>query len=281
MIGHSHFLIAVDVGNSRTKIALFDCSRELAAGCLPGVLNSAAIPFSAEIPWGEIHGWISPVENQNITGVVAGANPAGIDNVIRSWPSDSWPQPRIVSDPGLLPIEVALAEPQKVGIDRLLGAVAANVVRPPDAAAIIVDSGTATTVDFISANGVFQGGAILPGLELAARSLNQYTALLPLISVEELTGRTPDSLGRNTRDALRSGLFYGQLAAVRELIARFAATSGRPERSASVLLTGGGACVLAPHLPEARHEPHLALQGLALAAVQGKRKEAKGKRKEG
>ncbi len=268
----AHLLIAVDVGNSRTKCALFDCSEESAANRLPRPLNSAAVPLDDEIPWSEIHGWIDPAEDQRVTGVIAGANPAGVENVLRSWPSADWPRPSIVSDPSSLPVEVGLAAPQKVGIDRLLVAVAANVIRASESAVIIIDAGTATTVDFVSADGLFQGGAILPGLELAARALHRYTALLPLISVEELTGEAPDSLGRNTRDALRSGLFYGQLAAVKEFIAQFTRLSRGPGENPSIFLTGGGACVLAPHLPEAHHEPHLALQGLALVAEQGKRK---------
>ena len=84
--------------------------------------------------------------------------------------------------------------------------------------AIIVDSGTATTVDAVDADGVFLGGAILPGFGLLARSLQRYTALLPLITLEELGTGPPPAVGRDTTAAIKSGLFFGQLGAVRELV---------------------------------------------------------------
>jgi type III pantothenate kinase len=151
----------------------------------------------------------------------------------------------------------------RVGVDRLLNAVAANVIRPAARPAVIVDTGTATTVDLVNTDGAFEGGAILPGFELCARALHDYTALLPLLSIEELAGEPREPLGRNTRAALRSGLFWGQLGAVKELIERLTPVRTEP----LVLLTGGGAVLLASHFPEARWEPHLSLQGLVVMAL--------------
>ena len=124
----------------------------------------------------------------------------------------------------------------------------------------------------MSTEGCFAGGAILPGFELSAKSLHDYTALLPLIPVEDLRQIEPVVLGKNTTDAIRSGLFWGQLGAVRELITQHTnqilaeSTSGE---TPLVLLTGGGSALLAPHLDESAHfEPLLSLQGLALVAQQ-------------
>ena len=125
---------------------------------------------------------------------------------------------------------------------------------------MIVDSGTATTVDVVSAEGAFVGGAILPGLAMSARALHHYTALLPLVSVAELGERTPAALGRNTRAAIQSGLLWGQLGAVKELIER------QTGSKAQVFVTGGGGALLATYLANARFEPHLALQGLVMLA---------------
>jgi type III pantothenate kinase len=143
-----------------------------------------------------------------------------------------------------------------------LNAVAGNVIRPPGKAMIIVDSGTATTVDVVSAQGVFEGGAILPGFQLCARALHQYTALLPHIANEELAASTPDPLGKNTRDAIRSGLFWGQLGAVRELVGHL----GEPFGEAPItVVTGGAGRLLVPQLPPVvLHRPFLALQGLVI-----------------
>ncbi|MGB8855008.1 MAG: type III pantothenate kinase, partial [Pirellulales bacterium] len=75
-----------------------------------------------------------------------------------------------------LPIEVVVAEPQRVGIDRVAGAAAAAVLAQPRRAAIVVDCGTATTVDMVDPNGRFLGGAILPGPALLARALAEGTS---------------------------------------------------------------------------------------------------------
>jgi len=166
-------------------------------------------------------------------------------------------------------LTIDVDEPRKVGIDRLLNAVAANTLRQTDQGAIIVDTGTATTVDVVSSEGHFAGGSILPGFELSAKSLHDYTALLPLIPVSDLRQQEPVVLGKDTTNAIRSGLFWGQLGAVRELIHQFQNHSlfkTCPEPPL-VLLTGGGSSLLAPHLDElVRFEPLLTLQGLAIVA---------------
>jgi type III pantothenate kinase len=129
----------------------------------------------------------------------------------------------------------------------------------------VVDTGTATTVDAISPEGAFEGGAILPGFELSARALNQYTAMLPYITVDELVEESHEPLGRGTREALRSGLVWGQVGAIKELAERL---SHRWTEEPFLLLTGGGAPLLTAHLPNAIWKPHLSLQGLAVVAAQ-------------
>ena len=85
----------------------------------------------------------------------------------------------VFEDRDFLPIRVNVDFPDKVGIDRLFGALAARAMVPPGTPAITVDVGTAATVNLIDADGVFQGGAILPGPRLMARALNEFTAKLP------------------------------------------------------------------------------------------------------
>lgn len=265
-------LLAIDVGNSRIKFGLFDasdCGR--AARSLPPCLKTLAVPVAEEVPWNEIRQWCDP-HSGAVRGVLAGANPQGIARVVDTWPED-WLPPQVISEPTHVPIATRLVFPRRVGIDRVLNAVAANVVRETGRAVIVVDSGTATTVDLIGPDGLFEGGAILPGFELCARALHYYTALLPLITMDELDTQSNEPLGRETRSALRSGLFWGQLGAVKELVARL---SDVPELESALgksapsnpllLLTGGGSALLAPHLPTAKIERHLSLQGLALSA---------------
>jgi type III pantothenate kinase len=195
-----------------------------------------------------------------IHGIVAGSNPDGVARTLLNWPLD-WPRPALLDDVADCPLDIRLEEPNKAGVDRILNAVACNFIRPYGQPALIIDSGTATTVDALSADGAFEGGAIHPGFELCARALHQYTALLPLITIDELIDESHEPLGRNTREALRGGLVWGQVGAIKELAAQLSRRWNAPP---FVLLTGGGAPLASSYLPEAQWEPHLSLQGLAI-----------------
>jgi len=117
------------------------------------------------------------------------------------------------------------------------------------------------------------------GVTLCARALNQYTEVLPLISMNELFELPPSedchpALGTNTQAAIMSGVFWGQIGAVRELINRLSnheRSNGDNETAPKILLTGGGARLLVPYFANARHCPYLPLQGLVLAAANSPR----------
>ena len=252
-------LLAVDVGNSRVKFGLFDIDRE--ADGLPVLLTSLAIAPGSEPPWDQLLGWL-PTEDS--ASVVAGSNPAGRERIVSGWPT-TLAAPTVIDDPQRLGLEIRLEEPGQVGIDRLLNAVSVNRLRPVDRPTIIVDSGTATTVDAVAADGAFLGGAILPGFGLLARSLHRYTALLPMITLEDLGNMPPPPRGEGTPAAIRSGLYYGQLGAVRELVTRIGESLEPvpPE----LFLTGGGGPLLATGMPGARLVSHLGLRGLARVAA--------------
>ncbi len=259
----AEFILCVDVGNSRTKIGLLgdNPQRELASQ-LPECVDSAAVAHGQPIPWSKISANLPAHALDGLRAWIAGSNPDGVAAVHRSWPR-GWPEPTVLNDVATFPLRINLDAPNKAGVDRILNAIACNVIRPPGRPAVIVDSGTATTVDAVSPEGAFEGGAILPGFELCGRALNQYTALLPFVTIEELSEESHEPLGRNTREALRSGLLWGQIGAIKELVAHL---SRRWEAAPFLVLTGGGAPLAAPHLPECRWEPNLSLQGLAIVA---------------
>jgi len=198
-----------------------------------------------------LHWWIGSVNRPTTSGL--------IDWLGAHRPDD----PITLLASGDLPLEVDVPRPDMVGIDRLLAAVAANRIREADRPAVVVDLGTAVTVDLISADGVFQGGAILPGIEMSSRALHDYTDLLPRIEMSELI-EPPEPLGKATEPAMRSGLYWGAVGAVRELTTRMIAdASVEPE----ILVTGGAGPVVAKLLSEsAHHVPHLTLAGIALTA---------------
>jgi type III pantothenate kinase len=250
----------VDVGNSRVKFGMF-AQGQYSDG-LPKCWHSTTADVRAACPWSQIRDWFSSGDLEPVEGYIAGSNPPEIQRIKQSWPS-GWPSPVQISfAEEFFPLSVELPEPQKAGIDRLLNAVAANALRKPDQPALIVDSGTATTVDAVSSAGAFLGGAILPGFELCARALHHYTALLPLIPLEEFSESVPDAIGKNTRAAMRSGLFWGQVGAVKETLAQ--ASQSLESVFPLILVTGGGGALLMRELPSARWLPHLSLQGLAL-----------------
>jgi type III pantothenate kinase len=161
---------------------------------------------------------------------------------------------------GDLPLVVKLPRPDMVGVDRLLDGLAANRLRTPGHPAVVVDVGSAVTVDLVDAEGAFLGGAILPGIAMSARALHEFTDLLPRIDMAELA-EPPPALGAATVAALRSGLFWGAVGAVRQLVEQLTGN-----RNADVFLTGGAGPVVAQLMgPAARYVPHLTLAGIALA----------------
>ncbi len=95
-----------------------------------------------------------------------------------------------------------------VGIDRLVDAVAVNRLRDAGRPAVVVDVGSAITVDLVSRDGAFLGGAILPGIAMSARAIHEFTDLLPLVEMSELIA-PPPVLGTATAPAMESGLFWG------------------------------------------------------------------------
>ena len=155
------------------------------------------------------------------------------------------------------PFEILVDRPSKTGPDRL--AAAAGVVASGGREAIVVDAGTAITVDVLSKKG-FLGGAIFPGTGLLYRALRDGTAALPLAAGSGETVRPP---GRNTKDAIVAGVEGGAAGAVRELVAL---SRRSVSKNARVWVTGGGGAVLAERLGRnARYEPDLVLRGARLS----------------
>ncbi|QDU08592.1 type III pantothenate kinase [Gimesia aquarii] len=262
--------LVIDVGNSRIKfVSLITDFKAAETQQLPLVKNACSTLIEEPIPWEEIQSWFDGQQDNQCQTVVAGSNPEGIERVIQNWPQGTLRPPIEVLNTADFPLEICVEEPRKVGIDRLLNAVAANQLRDSAQGAIIIDTGTATTIDVVTPQGSFAGGAILPGFELSAKALHNYTALLPLIPVDDLHQEEPVVLGKNTTDAIRSGLFWGQLGAIRELVCqqRDQLLPNANQVAPLILLSGGGSALLAPHLEGlVRFEPLLTLQGLAIVA---------------
>lgn len=130
-------------------------------------------------------------------------------------------------------LKIKYRNPLEVGADRISNSIAA-VARYPGKNLIIVDLGTATTFCVVTADKEYLGGAILPGLKIGAEALGMKTAKLPSVEIV----RPEEAVGRSTIESIQSGLYYGHVGAVKELIARMQKEAFRGERP-FVIGTGG------------------------------------------
>jgi len=163
----------------------------------------------------------------------------------------------LLVEPGIRTgMPILYENPQEVGADRIVNGVAAYA--RTRCATLVVDFGTATTFDAISARGEYLGGAIAPGIGISAEALFARAARLPRVEVR----RPPHLIGRNTVHSLQSGLFHGYLALVDGMVRRM---KEELDGEAKVIATGGLAEVLGPDLECVDDvDPLLTLQGLRL-----------------
>ncbi len=257
-------LIAVDIGNTRIKLGLFAALEGNSSwgkqNDLPAPSRSFAMPTTGWDPQA-LQQWLNDVPAETPWRIASVNRPAAAK--LNAWIGGRWPT-RMLADTDV-PITTAVEHPEWVGIDRLAGAAAANRLRDPARGAIVVSVGTAITVDLVMADGIFRGGAILPGIAMSARALDQFTDLLPLSPLNDLAG-PPPALGTSTLDAIHSGLFWGAVGAIRELIARLSELLPSAARPVQIFLTGGAAPSVAQQLdPTAKYVEHLVLAGIALA----------------
>jgi len=159
-----------------------------------------------------------------------------------------------------LPVAIGTRlDPETItGVDRLLNAAAAYATMRQ--ACVIIDAGTAITIDFVDGQGTFHGGAIAPGATMQLQALHQHTAALP-----ELTFRAPDAepFGRNTTQAMLQGVFHGIRGMTQRLIERYAEHFGA---FPAVIATGGDApTIFADEELIDRIVPDLTLRGIALS----------------
>jgi type III pantothenate kinase len=264
-------LVAADVGNARIKLGLFAGS----ARGLPEPRRTLSLSVK-EPEIGQIGPWLADDAGTELSWTITSVNGPAAARLM-DWLKQHRPTDHVtLLAHGDLSLEVRLPRPDMVGIDRLVNAVAVNRLREPARPAIIVDAGSAITVDLVSADGAFLGGAILPGIEMSARALHEFTDRLPMVDFSRLTA-PPLALGTDTASAIESGVFWAAIGAIRQLVARQCESAG-PSRAegwggsstatpTDVFLTGGTGAIVAELLgPHTRYFPDLTLSGIALAA---------------
>jgi type III pantothenate kinase len=274
---NTNLLVAVDIGNSRIKIGTFVHATVRAQLSKPASLQEPAGTFdipinrAGEFDLDRLANWCREHVREATTWLIGSVHRGAWDRLaaaIEDWATRSNVSCEVRRLTYFdVPLEIRVDEPSRVGIDRLLGALAADRLRDPGRPAIVVDLGTAITVDLLEADGAFAGGAILPGIAMTARALAEQTDALPKLRLTELN-EPPNALGKSTEAAIESGLYWGAVGAIRELIAKFSSTSNAVP---DVFLTGGASRYVAELLTvdamrPAHHVPHLVLSGIALVA---------------
>jgi type III pantothenate kinase len=252
-------VLAVDVGNSRIKFGEFAAAEHDA---LPRPRWTGAV----DLGWSEAELTKRlTAEAADFAWTIASVNRPAANRLIEWLSQRGVERVRLLTHADM-PLSIDVDHPAAVGLDRLADATAANHLRTAGRPAVVVDHGSAITVNLISAEGTFQGGAILPGVNMSARALHEFTDGLPLVEV----GDAPEVLVRSTAGALHFGIAWGAVGAVREVIARLLPDDDAPQ----IILTGGGGAALATILGQCctrppQFVPHLTLAGVALAAAHG------------
>jgi type III pantothenate kinase len=249
-------LLAIDVGNTNIVIGVFRDTDLIHSWRLTTIRERTSDELGVLVAsLCDRHG----VRRQEITGIVVASVVPPLTGTVLKMVADYFGQAAMLFEPavnGTMP--VLIDKPAEVGADRVANSIAAFDTYGKGLPLIVVDFGTATTFDAVSAKGEYLGGVICPGPKLSAEALFQRAARLPRIDVT----KPSRVIGTNTVAAMQSGLFWGYVDMVEGLVRRMKAELGG---QAVVVATGGLASVVAPESTEIEHvDEELTLRGLRL-----------------
>jgi type III pantothenate kinase len=222
-------LLAIDCGNTNTLFAIHDGS-EWRAQWRAGTYSSRTADEHAV--------WLSQLMSLEGLGfgdvtacVISTVVPQALFNLRNLSRRYLNTEPIIVGEPGVrLNIDVRLERPRDAGADRLVNAIGCR--SKYEGALILIDSGTATTFDVISADGAFEGGIIAPGINLSMQALHGAAAKLPRVAI----AKPANVMGRDTVSAMQSGVFWGYIDLIDGLVVRLKEEYALPM---TVIATGG------------------------------------------
>lgn len=220
-------LLAVSVGNTRTRVGAYVDGKLVESATFSNERHTKVMDAIAEA----VH---ALRDHPEAPVVVASVNPPMSTSMEEELKALGRTVLRVERDMPV-PIGRQLDREALIGEDRLLNAAAAFDVLKQ--ALVVVDAGTAMTVDFVDGAGTFHGGAILPGAQLMLDSLSQRTALLPEVEFE----RPTENIGHSTLQAMLTGIYQGMRGAVRELVEAYALETGQYP---IIVATGGDADLL-------------------------------------
>jgi type III pantothenate kinase len=252
-------LLAIDVGNTHTVLGLFD-GAEVVEHWRIGTVARRTADEHAVLLQGLLSQYPTP-GGARVDGICLCSTVPGVlhemRDVFRRYFGDVH---AVVVEPGVRTgVPVLTDNPKEVGSDRIVNALAA--VTMYGAPAVVVDFGTATTFDAVSARGEYVGGAIAPGIEVSVEALGARGAQLRRVEM----ARPRSVIGKNTVEALQSGILYGFAGQVDGVVERMTAELADDPADVTVIATGGlASLVLADTSCVDVHDPWLTLHGLRL-----------------
>lgn len=239
--------LAVDIGNTNIHIGIFE----------DDVLHSS-YSLKSDFPLPENLEKIlnSDAFTKPQAVVISSVNPKVEVFVVEYIQKHFFVNPQFIGKDIPIPMPVLTDQPDKVGVDRLVNALAA--FERIKSWTIVVDAGTAITVDVINNNGAFMGGIIAPGMGISSKALHHYTALLPEIPIN----RPKKILGKNTEDAISSGIYWGTVGMVSKLINMLC---DELKCQPAIIATGGDVQLLATEILQITSViPSLTLEGIKI-----------------
>lgn len=226
-------LLAIDVGNTNTKFALYDGVTWRGQW---RVSTSAARTADEYAPWlAALMGFQDLSFKDVSAAIVSTVVPQALFNLRNLTRRYMGTEPLVVGEDGVdLKIPLRIDNPREAGADRLVNAVGAFIVH--GGPAIVIDSGTATTFDVVSGDGGLEGVIIAPGINLSLQALHTAAARLPRIEIREPPN---GALGKNTVHAMQSGIFYGYVELIDGLVNRLKREQEGRLGPMKVVATGG------------------------------------------
>ena len=221
-------LLAIDVGNTNSVIALYKDNRAKAVWRTSTSATRTADEYAVWLSslMAMEHYTLSDVTDCIISNVV----PQSLFNFKNLARRYLHCEPFIIGPDNIPGVEVRIAKPSEAGADRLVNAVGAFVEH--GGPLIVVDSGTATNFDIIGEDGGFEGGVIAPGINLSMQALHEAAARLPRVAIE----KPAQVIGKDTVGAMQTGVFWGYVSLIEGVVARIKAEY--PTRL-KVVATGG------------------------------------------
>ncbi len=247
-------LLTIDIGNTNITMGLYRAAER--GACWRMATDHERMPDEYGL---QIVGFLEHTGHQpgDLTGVCLASVVPPLTGRFAEAIRQYLGQDPLVVDAGVRTgVRIRYEDPRAVGADRIVDAAAVQHLY--GGPACVVDFGTGTTFDAISAEGDYLGGAIAPGIEVGAEALFTRTAKLPRVEVK----KPPNVIGRNTNHAMQSGLFFGYLSLVEGMVARFRVELGEEMK---VIATGGLAEVMAGETQVVQIiAPWLTLEGLRI-----------------